>query len=290
MKISEPFIVAEAGCNHCGSMETAKELIHVAAIFCKANYIKFQKRNPHELLDEEAFVAPHPNPRNSYGETYGQHREFLEFSIDQHKQLIVWCEEFGINYACSVWDITSAREIIGLNPDFIKIPSATNTNLELLEIVGNEFAGQIHISFGMTTQVEMEAALDVLAKAGRLKDTVIYKCTSGYPVPFEDCHLPEIAEFVDRYGNDVANIGFSGHHLGLAIDNAAYALGARWFERHYTLDRTLKGTDHAASIEPDGLRRLCRDLHATAVAMVPKPKEILDIEIPQREKLKWQKK
>lgn len=101
-------IVAEIGCNHKGNMDIAKELIMTAALYCKADYVKFQKRNPMELLSEEEYNSPHPNPANSYGDTYGAHREFLEFDVDQHRQLIKWCEEFGIKYSTSVWDLTSA--------------------------------------------------------------------------------------------------------------------------------------------------------------------------------------
>lgn len=284
---AHPKVIAEIGCNHCGEMRLAEQSIKMAAMFCEADYAKFQKRNAAELLSETAYHAPHPNPRNAYGNTYGEHREFLEFTLDQHKQLVEWCDTYGIKYSCSVWDISSARDIISLKPDFIKIPSASNTHHEMLRTICDEFGGQIHISLGMTTRAERDYLVEMLDARGRLQDTVLYKCTSGYPVPFDDCHLPEITEFISTYGDRVAGIGFSGHHLGFAIDNAAYALGARWFERHFTLDRTWKGTDHAASLEPDGMRRLCRDLHATARAMRAKPAEILEIEKPQRDKLKW---
>jgi sialic acid synthase len=288
--LSIPIVVAEAGCNHCGKIDIAEELIKMAALFCKADYIKFQKRSPRELLSTESYNSPQPNPFHSYGETYGAHREYLEFTIDQHRQLWEWCLQYGIKYSCSTWDITSAREIMTLDIDYIKIPSASNTHYDMIRLICDEFGGQIHVSLGMTTRQERDILIELIQQKGRLTDTVLYKCTSGYPVPFGDCHLAEITELVKELGSEVAAIGFSGHHLGIAIDNAAYALGARWFERHYTLDRTLKGTDHAASLEPDGMRRLSRDLRATATAMAPKPAEILEIEKPQREKLKWTQK
>ncbi len=282
-----PKVIAEIGCNHCGEMRLAEQSIKMAAMFCEADYAKFQKRNAAELLSAAAYHAPHPNPCNAYGNTYGEHREFLEFTVDQHKQLVEWCDLYGIKYSCSVWDVTSARDIISLKPDFIKIPSASNTHYEMLRLICDEYGGQIHISLGMTTLAERDTLIETLEARRRLQDVVLYKCTSGYPVPFEDCHLLEITELRSVFGDRVAGIGFSGHHLGFAIDNAAYALGARWFERHFTLDRTWKGTDHAASLEPDGMRRLCRDLRATARAMRVKPAEILEIEKPQRDKLKW---
>jgi N-acetylneuraminate synthase len=126
MNYIKPRIIAEAGCNHKGDMEIAKELIKIAAIYCKADIVKFQKRNNKELLTEEQYNAPHPNPCNSYGDTYGEHREFLEFSVEQHAELKKWCEEYGIAYSTSVWDLTSAKEIASLNPELIKyLPRAT---------------------------------------------------------------------------------------------------------------------------------------------------------------------
>ena len=129
----KPYVIAEAGCNHMGQMDIAKDLIQTAAVFCKADAIKFQKRCPKELLTTEQYNAPHPNPANSYGDTYGAHREFLEFDLDQHAQLKKWCEEAGITYSTSVWDMTSAKEIASLEPRFIKIPSASNTHFEMLQ-------------------------------------------------------------------------------------------------------------------------------------------------------------
>ena len=111
MNYEKPYVIAEAGCNHKGDMNIAKELIEVAAIFCKADAIKFQKRCNRELLTEEQYNAPHPNPANSYGVTYGEHREFLEFTVEQHAQLKKWCEEYGIAYSTSVWDMTSAKPL-----------------------------------------------------------------------------------------------------------------------------------------------------------------------------------
>lgn len=116
---------------------------------------------------------------------------------------------------------------------------------------------------------------------------VLYNCTSGYPVPFVDVCLLDIRLLQQKYADRVQAIGFSGHHLGIAIDVAAYALGAQWVERHFTKDRTWKGTDHAASLEPQGLKALCRDLEATYTSMTYKSQDILPLEAGQRAKLKW---
>ncbi len=286
---NKPFVIAEAGCNHMGNMEIAHELINTAAIFCKADAIKFQKRCPKELLTPEQYNAPHPNPVNSYGSTYGAHREFLEFTVEQHAQLKKWCEEVGIVYSTSVWDMTSAKEIASLKPLFIKIPSACNTHFEMLEWLCKNYDGEIQLSFGMTSHEEEEEIVQLFEKNGRAKDLVLFNCTSGYPVPFKDVCLLEIKRMREQYENRVKAIGFSGHHLGIAVDTAAYTLGASIIERHYTLDRTWKGTDHAASLEPDGIRRLVRNLNAVHDALTYKKTEILPIEQAQRDKLKYRK-
>ena len=282
-------VIAEIGCNHKGDMEIAKELIKVAKIYCNADVVKLQKRNNRELLTEEQYNAPHPNPANSYGDTYGAHREFLEFTAEQHRELKKYCEELGIIYSTSVWDLTSAKEIASLNPELIKIPSACNNHYEMLGWLCEHYQGEIHVSTGMTSLEEIETLVKFFESKGRAKDVVLYACTSGYPVPFEDVCLLEIKRLKELYGNRVKEIGFSGHHLGIAVDVAAYTLGATWVERHYTLDRTWKGTDHAASLEPEGLRRLVRDLKAVNKALTYKKEDVLDIEKVQREKLKYKK-
>lgn len=281
-------VIAEIGCNHMGRMETAKELISVAAHVCKADYAKFQKRNNRELLSREQYNAPHPVPANSYGATYGEHREALEFTVEQHAELKAFCESQGIGYATSVWDMTSAREIAALEPDLIKIPSATNSNYELQGWLAANYSGEIHVSTGMTTKDEIDALITFYEERGRAKDLVVYSCTSGYPVAFEDLCLREIERLKAKFEHRVKKIGFSGHHLGIAADVAALALGAEWVERHFTLDRTWKGTDHAASLEPDGMRRLVRDLQHVEAALTFKAKDVLDVEDVQRKKLKWQ--
>ncbi|MFI3287090.1 MAG: N-acetylneuraminate synthase family protein [Rikenellaceae bacterium] len=284
--MTTPKIIAEIGCNHKGDMAIARELIMTAATYCKADVVKFQKRCNRELLSEEEYNTPHPNMANSYGDTYGAHREFLELTLEEHKQLQAWCEEFGIEYSTSVWDVTSAKEITTLNPKLIKVPSACNLNKPMLEYLCDHFDGEIHLSFGMTTKSEEENIISFFESKGRNKDLVLYNCTSGYPVPFEDICLLEITRMREAYSHRVKAIGFSGHHLGIAVDSAAVALGAEWIERHYTLDRTWKGTDHAASLEPDGVRKLVRDCKAVAKALTYKEKDILDIESVQRKKLK----
>jgi N-acetylneuraminate synthase len=281
-------LIAEIGCNHKGSMEIAKEMIGVAARVCRVDAVKFQKRNNRELLTPAQYEAPHPVPSNAYGESYGEHREALEFTPEQHAELMAVCAQEGVTYSTSVWDLTSAKQMAALKPAFLKIPSATNLHFEMQDWLCANYEGELHVSTGMTTTEEVENVVAFYEARGRAKDVVLYVCTSGYPVPFEDLCLFEITRFRELYGHRVKEIGFSGHHLGIAADVAAMALGATVIERHFTLDRTWKGTDHAASLEPDGMRRLKRDLVNVGKALTFKRKDILEIEEAQRQKLKWE--
>ncbi len=279
--------IAEIGCNHMGDMNIAKELIDLAKT-SGADVAKFQKRNSKELLPQEQYNSPHPNPINSYGETYGEHREFLEFSKQQHEELMDYCTTKDIIYSTSVWDVTSANEIVDLNPKLIKVPSASNTHYEMLEVLRDNYKGDVHVSFGMTTKNEQDKLVEFFEHNNQSKDRlIVYSCTSGYPVPFDDVCLLEILNIKERFNDRVKGIAFSGHHLGISIDIAAYTLGATWIERHFTKDRTWKGTDHSASLEPSGFSKLSRDLDATYKSLSYKKQDILDIEKPQRDKLKY---
>lgn len=287
MSLSNPKLIAEVGCNHKGNMEIARELIMNAALFCKADVVKFQKRCNKELLSDKQYKSPHPNPMHSYGKTYGEHREFLEFDIDEHKQLYDWCKEFKIDYSTSVWDTTSAKEIISLEPNLIKIPSACNLHWKMLEYVCENYNGEIHLSLGMTTKEEEDKIVSFFKERKRNLDLVLYACTSGYPVAFEDICLLEINRLKDKFDDQIKYIGFSGHHLGIAADIAAITIGANWIERHFTLDRTWKGTDHSASLEPNGMRKLARDIKNVNKALSLKKSDLLPIEQIQRDKLKF---
>lgn len=281
-----PVVICEIGCNHKAELDIALEMIAIAAQFCKADVVKFQKRCNKELLTPVEYNAPHPNPFHSYGETYGQHREYLEFDVKQHEVLKMACEEWGVTYSTSVWDLVSAREIARLEPAQIKIPSAINTNLKVVDYLCEHFGGEIHISLGMTLRREEDELVELIDRHGRLKDTVLYHCVSSYPVDEEDLYLFEIGRLKQRFDGAVKGIGFSGHHRGIAADIAALTLGADYFERHFTLDRTWKGTDHAASLEPDGFRRMARDLRNVKEALTYKKEEIAEVEAFQRKKLK----
>jgi|TARA_B110000483_G_scaffold237402_1_gene312109 N-acetylneuraminate synthase len=285
MNYTKPIVIAEIGCNHKGDLNLAKKLIKSAAQ-CGADYAKFQKRDNRYLLKDDYF-KPHPNPMNSYGSNYGEHREFLEFNIKQHKILFLECLKNKIKYSVSVWEKKSAEDIVKskLKLDYVKVPSACNLDFELLEYLALKFKKKIHLSLGMTTAEETNKIYNFFKKHKREKDLIFYSCTSSYPSEFKDICLLEISKLKKKYGNKVDKISFSGHHKGIAVDVAAYTLGAVFIERHFTLDRTWKGTDHAASLEPDGLNKLVRDLGTIHLALKFKNK-ILGAEKYQRKKLK----
>jgi len=281
MEYTPAKVVAEIGAVHIGSIDRAKELIKLAAL-AGADYVKFQKRNPHESVPEKMKYQPHPNSKFAYGETYLEHRLALELSIDAHSELKAYCEQCEIGYACSVWDLTSADEIASLNPDYIKIPSACNANDKLLEFLVSEYQGGIHISTGMILPDERATLLEKISKLKTENRTVLYHCTSEYPCPFERLYLLEIEKLL---WGPVKIIGFSNHGYGIAADIVAYTLGARWIERHFVDDRTFPHTDASASLEPDGMRRLCRDLKAIQKVFANKNK-ISQEELEQRNKLR----
>jgi len=275
-------VVSELCCNHAGDINVAKEMIKMSKL-CGADYIKLQKRNSIKAVPIHMHNQLHPCPMHSFGETYLEHRQNLEFTIEQHRELKEYCKKVGIGYSSSVWDEDSVREIIPLSPDFIKIPSAMNENYYLMDILFNEYDGDIHLSLGMIGEKEKEKLYNYLNdKKDRV---VIYHTTSSYPVKFEELFLMEIAEMKVLF----PRVGYSGHHLGIAVDMCAYVLGAEWIERHFTLNRTAKGTDHSASLEPIGLQKLCRDLKACQESLTYKDIDFTEDEKQNIEKLKIKK-
>ena len=174
-----PFVVLEVGCNHMGQLDLAKKMIESAAYTCRASAVKFQKRNNFESLSIEQRNAPHPHPENSYGKTYGEHRDFLEFTLEQHVTLKKHCENCGVIYSTSVWDLTSAKEIASINPQYIKIPSAQNTNFKMLHWLCENYKGEIQVSLGMTTPQEEDQIFELFKRYDNLSNLTLMACTSG---------------------------------------------------------------------------------------------------------------
>ena len=274
-------MIAEIGGTHIGNLDRAKYLTKLAKE-SGADVLKTQKRNPKESVKKELWDKPHPNSRFAYGDTYLKHRINLELNQNQHAELKKYCESINIEYSTSVWDMTSAREIIELNPKLIKIPSACNDNKEMINYLYDNYEGEIHISMGMTTLEERSHILKYYTN--HRSRTVLYHCTSGYPVPFKDIHLKEITKLMRVVPS--THLGFSNHGYGIALEMAAYALGTRYFERHFIDDRAFPHTDSAPSVEPQGMKKLCRNLEAIEDAMQDKPDYVIALEMEQRNKLR----
>ena len=281
MQYKEPRVVAEACCNHAGDMDVAKRMIRMCDI-CGVDVVKFQKRDiaMQTLINPRLYNGPHPNPIHAFGETYKEHRQALEFNMDQHAELKKYVEVFGMEYSASVWDAVSAVEIAALQPPFIKIPSACNQSYAMLDILKEHYEGDIHISLGMTTDYELASLLAFWKD--HFNRIVLYACTTGYPVPAEEMHLLEIEKLL-KIG--VKEVGLSSHYAGYAMCLEAQALGASYFEKHITLDRFAKGTDHSAALEFIDLRNLVRDLRDGFKALTFKDGDT-PLEVVQRAKLR----
>jgi sialic acid synthase len=284
----KPTLIDEIGCNHQGKVELAFELIRKAKQ-AGANIAKFQKRNLDfwSKIKPEIYFNPHPNPANSFGNTYLEHRKNLEFDFKTHLILKQYCEELGIEYSASVWDLYSAQEIASLNPKCIKIPSACNTNFQILEWLCKNYSGKIHISTGMIDFKTVSKIVDFFKKEKRIGDLVLYHCISIYPTFPHQSYLLEIKNLKEAFSDYIFDIGFSGHHIGITLDIAAYILGANFIERHFTIDKNLRGTDHAISLTPDEFKTLRENLFKVYNSLKFINNTLLPDEEKEKEKLKY---
>ncbi|MBI5928571.1 MAG: N-acetylneuraminate synthase family protein [Chloroflexi bacterium] len=253
------YVIAEIGHNHQGDLEKCKEMFQVAKE-CGADAVKIQKRENHTLYTRAMYNKPYEH-RNSYGKTYGEHREFLEFGIREYTELKRYAQEIGITFFATAFDFASADFLAELDMPIFKIASGDIINIPLLKHVAY-FQKPLIISTGGATMLDVQRAYDAIMPIN--PQVAILQCTSGYPAEFEELNLQVIRTFRDRFPNAV--IGFSAHDNGIAMAVAAYVLGARIIEKHFTLNHTWKGTDQAFSLEPIGLRKMVRDLRRTHVA------------------------
>ncbi len=254
------YVIAEIGHNHQGDLETAKEMFKVAKE-CGADAVKLQKRNNRGLFTAAGYNKPYDNP-NSYGETYGEHREFLEFGEVEFKVLKDYAAELGITMFATAFDFSSADFLENLDMPAFKMASGDLKNIPLLTHVA-EFQKPMIISTGGGTMEDVNRAYDAIMPINR--QLCILQCTAGYPADFDQLNLSVIKTFRERFSN--VTIGLSSHDNGIAMALAAYMLGARVVEKHFTLNHTLKGTDHAFSLEPAGFRKMVRDLERAKVAI-----------------------
>jgi sialic acid synthase len=257
---SDCFVIAEIGHNHGGSVDTAKELF-AAAKLAGAHAVKLQKRDNASLYTREMFHKPYEN-ENSYGATYGEHREYLEFGRSEYQELQSYASEIGITFFATAFDMPSADFLADLDMPAYKIASADLINTPLLRHVAGIGKPMI-LSTGGATLDDVRRGYETAAE---LNDQVaVLQCTAGYPAEWDQLDLRVISTYRDLFPTAV--IGLSSHDNGIAMAVAAYVLGARIVEKHFTLNRALKGTDHRFSLEPQGLRKMIRDLRRTKVAL-----------------------
>ena len=272
---SQPcYVVAEIGINHNGSLDTAKKLIDVA-VSSGCNAVKFQKRTISIDYSKEELSRPRDNP---FGPTNGDLKKGLEFGIDEYSAIDKYCKEKNIIWFASCWDEASVDFIEQFNPPCYKIASASLTDDNLLKH-HRKYEKPIVLSTGMSSMEEIKHAVDILGTNG----LIVLHSTSTYPAKTEELNLRMITTLMNKFS---LPIGYSGHEVGLYTSVAAVVLGACMLERHITLDRASWGSDQAASVEPQGLKKLVDDLRVCESAFGNGIKQVYDSEIPIREKLR----
>jgi sialic acid synthase len=267
---SECYVIAEIGHNHQGDLQLCKKMFD-AAKEAGADAVKLQKRDNRTLYSDGFYNSPY-NSENAFGPTYGSHREALEFNRTQYVILQDHAEKIGITFFATAFDIPSADFLAELDMPAYKIASGDVKNLPLLRHV-KTFGKPVIVSTGGTDMWGAEIAHGELIKCPH----AILQCTSGYPARHEELNLACIDTFLDAFPNNI--VGFSDHSNGIAMAPIAYALGAQIIEKHFTLDRTLKGTDQPFSLEPAGLRKMVRDLRRARLALGDGIKRRYDSEV-----------
>jgi len=268
------YIIGEIGLNHNGEIDIALDLID-AAKEAGCDAVKFQKREPRVCTPRSEWDKVRETPWGTM--SYIEYRENIEFGRDEYDEIDNYCTDINIDWFASAWDVESLDFLSEYGLHYIKIPSAKITDYELLREARFLFDNVI-ISTGMSTLEEISTA------KGLLRDAIIMHCTSTYPCPLDELNLEMISTLRRLFPHNV--IGYSGHEVGLSTTVAAVALGAEYVERHITLDRTMWGTDQAASVEPQGLRKLVKDIRAVEKAMGDGVKKVYDSELPSRTKLR----
>jgi N-acetylneuraminate synthase/sialic acid synthase len=279
---SKCFIIAEIGHNHQGNLDTCIEMFKSAKLN-GADAVKLQKRENKSLYSSETYNAIY-NSENSYGRTYGEHREFLEFQKSDYEVLIQVANDLGIVFFATAFDIPSADFLMELDMPAFKIASGDLRSVQLLEYC-SKFQKPMIISTGASEMKDVSRAVDLIN--GINTNLAILQCTAEYPANYSHLDLRIIQEYSTMFPNNV--IGYSGHENGIAMPLAAFALGARIIEKHFTLDRTMKGTDHAFSLEPTGLRKLRRDLDRLHLALGDGVKKIYEEELAPLHKMSKKK-
>ena len=272
------FVIAEIGHNHQGDLQKAKDLIRQAKT-CGADAVKFQKRDNKALYTRELYNKPYEH-ENSFGRTYGEHREYLEFGWKEYEELKKFSDDLGITFFATAFDFKSADFMERLGAPVFKIASGDLKNIPLIRHVAG-FGKPVLVSTGGGSMRDLDRVYEAVMPINR--KLCFLQCTASYPTQPEDIHLKVIEALLGRFPDLV--IGFSDHYNGIVMATAAYVLGARVIEKHFTLNHTWKGTDHALSLEPVGMQKMVRDLRRLKLAMGSGEKNILPCEHPNLVKM-----
>jgi sialic acid synthase len=275
---SDCYVIAEIGHNHQGELAKARELFE-AAKMAGVDAVKLQKRDNRSLFTKAFYNKPYEN-ENSYGKTYGEHRDFLEFGKDEYRELQKLAADLEIDFFATAFDRPSADFLEELDIPFYKIASADLNNIPLMKHVAS-FKKPMIISTGGAGLDDVRRAHDAIMPIN--PQLCILQCTATYPTQPEDMHLNVIQTLRDAFPECV--VGLSDHYNGIAMAVVAYMLGARVIEKHFTLNHAWKGTDHALSLEPIGMHKMVRDLHRTRVALGSPEKVCYDKEAPAIHKM-----
>lgn len=283
------YFIAEVGQNHNGDMDIAKQLIDAAAmpitdyltgdLLPGVDAVKFTKRDLDEELSEEAANAPYDSP-HAYGSTYLEHRQALELSVDQHAELEQYAHSKGLDFVETLCSPGCLELLERVRVDYVKIASRDVTNVPLLEALA-QVRHRIIISTGICSVEELERAIEILSRPP--EDLTILHCISQYPAEYENINLQSIGWLKEKFPQH--RIGYSDHSIGIVIPAVAVGMGAGVIEKHVTLDRGMKGSDHAGSLAPDGLWRVVRDVRNVEKSIGDYKKEVSPAVFSTKEKL-----
>ena len=254
------YVIAEIGHNHQGEVDKCKELFRVAKE-CGADAVKLQKRDNRSLYTRAMYNKPYDH-RNSFGATYGEHREFLEFGRDEYQELMQYAADLGVAFFATAFDMPSADFLAELDMPAYKIASGDLKNIPLLKHVAS-LQKPLLLSLGGGDMEDVQRAYDAIMPIN--PQLCLLQCTASYPAPAEEMNLRVISTLRAQFPDIV--VGLSDHYDGIAMSVAAYVLGARVIEKHFTLHHTWKGSDHAMSLEPIGMSKMVRDLHRCRIAL-----------------------
>jgi len=273
------YFIVEMGQNHQGDIRIAKEIVDSLSDL-PVSCVKTAKRDIDTCLTEKQKSMPYLNP-NSFGKTYYEHRKALELSKDDFVELKNYVEGAGFDFLSSFTDLNSLLFLMEINVKGLKIASSRLADIALLKAV-SAIDLPVIVSTGMSSIEDVDRAIDIL----KGNEKYLLQCTSVYPCPGNELNLNTISMYKERYKDRIDGVGFSGHHWGIAPDIAAYMLGATILERHYTLERGMKGTNHAASLEKKGIQYILNYISQIEEALGTDTKKVLESEIPAMERLR----